>query len=502
MPNMDTLRLSDDDDNDDCDDQDDGTMAVSNLETATNTADHRPSTKSFLSRAFEPVTNLFKSKSHQRSPTPVDTEATSYCVDDLHSASSSSNAESLSPDKTTRRASESTDATDATTNDVSVKMGGHRLRHIDSGETASWWDNNDDVNEDDDDDITTADDNDDTTAEDITLNSSIEPAPPPPPPVQRQGTSAVAPLYRITRIESGEKAWWLDDSPSKEESPKPKVTPPSGPFRIRPVESGERAWWMADNNDSDSQPSETAAVATATAVPIATTTDSVDATATFTLRRTTTQSPSAGSDAWWMRSDNDDSGRATSEMSTATTQPLPPLPSTRSSPPAVVRSENNVSPRRIFLPLRLQHADSGELPWWMQSNDDESTSEPATATATSAPTSVTADNLLPEATIEYVAPIIAAMPRSRPTSSAFFDIEQLQELGDRASPEGVEDPALQQSLTRRPRTLFISRHTNIDDLLGGGCHQLSPVMDDRRFEAATAASTMRSPTPTTDFDLW
>ena len=72
-------------------------------------------------------------------------------------------------------------------------------------------------------------------------------------------------------------------------------------------------------------------------------------------------------------------------------------------------------------------------------------------------------------------------------------------LGDRASPEGIEDikphnenkrnsiydniPTVNEpekidlENLKTPTQLFISRHTNIDDLLGGSCHPMSPVMD-------------------------
>lgn len=377
----------------------------------------KPATKSFLSRAFEPVTNLFKSKSqlsHQRSPTPAsddndDNDATT-CNDDttLASDASSKDAKSLSPDKKSISSSVSvTVSLPGTTTKEIVKFG-HQLRHIDSGEATCWWEVNNSTNDTNDDTggATTADDNDndDTIADDITMNSYAEPPRQLAPVEQRQATPPKPeqpyPLfYRIKRIESGEKAWWMEDTPSQAEA----AAAAAGPAK------------------EATPPKETVS----------------------------------------------DSGHQTDVRTESKSE----------TPAHKIR----------YLPARIQHADSGELPWWMQTtNDDDDNDKDASETIASAPAAVAANN-------DSVASPTKPVDTFDMTGST---VSASHPLGDRASPEGVEDPAIQRSAHQASSSsaaaarqqssneLFISRHTNIDDLLGGSCHQLSPLLDDRRARAS------------------
>lgn len=105
--------------------------------------------------------------------------------------------------------------------------------------------------------------------------------------------------------------------------------------------------------------------------------------------------------------------------------------------------------------------------------------------------------------IRNISKLVAGLPEF-PTGNTIIEVVETTEtpLGDRASPEGVEDsknesdrlspydniPASlepkvynQVEMDRKAvisqSPIFISRHTNIDDLLGGSCHPLSPMMD-------------------------
>lgn len=111
----------------------------------------------------------------------------------------------------------------------------------------------------------------------------------------------------------------------------------------------------------------------------------------------------------------------------------------------------------------LRHIESGETAWWL--NDDSLKHKKKESS--------------PDSQISNSEEITNI-------DDTTYDIPP---LGDRASPEGLEDdtqlgrispydniPLKNSNLKDKPK-LFISRHTNIDDLLGGSCHLLSPVMD-------------------------
>lgn len=485
--------------------------------------------KSFLIRAFEPVTNLFKSKSatpHQRSPTPDETvatnddgdlsEATSYYVDEIQSTNSISGSidqdRSAVPVSATKSNSkkqstnDETDHIDPTNNQNSwmtttqgihesgtdqmepeVFGAGHKLRHIDSGEIG-WWEND----EDDDD----KNDNDDTLADDLTLNLTeasdrvdlrqVQLTPPPPDK-----------SYRIKRIESGEKAWWMDDSPSKEASPviKNRASPfaegsPKPKLKICHVQSGERAWWLSDSNDersaSEKQTDQTdhSNVKTELQLPI----------------KPNRRGDSSERTGWWLGSDSD-SGKATSEATTnvmnksytisrdsVDTEPLGVTEKSGST--AANSNENSVATETPNSGYRnrfnvIRHVYSGEKAWWMQDDSDA-------AAPNSASESTTAQSIAAIARdIASTSPKLTAIVDQQSqlpfvaTESTAPNTVDYDELGDRASPEGLEDSSRvggrrsPYDNVKTEKKLFISRHTNIDDLLGGSCHPLSPLLMER-----------------------
>lgn len=484
---------------------------------------------------------MFKSKSatpHQRSATPDDdtlandengdsSEATSYYVDEIQSTNSISG--SLDHDRSAVPAiptSKSTDETDPMNNnhnswmttpssvignnseheEESTDFGagmGHRLRHIDSGEIG-WWENDDDEDD-------SKNDNDDTLADDLTLNLTeasdtvdlrqVQLTPPPPPEK----------VYRIKRIESGEKAWWMDDSPSNEPSPvvKPRNSPltPLVNSKLSHVQSGERAWWLSDTNDESEKQTDQ-------------TDQSLYKTDNLAVASNNSHNQKRGDSsertAWWLGSDSD-SGKATSEATLNVMNKSYTISReseiddndekqrnhqrygvTEKSGSASNSTENSAEAngyRNRFSTIR--HVDSGEKAWWMQDESDvvaatsnnHSTSD-STATTT-APQSIAAIARDIGAIIESSAVVDDQQQQSQRT---FFVSVDYDELGDRASPEGLEDTSTTANGRQSPyenvnakssaKKLFISRHTNIDDLLGGSCHPLSPLLMER-FSSAS-----------------
>lgn len=141
----------------------------------------------------------------------------------------------------------------------------NKLRHIDSGELP-WW--------------MTADEDDDTIADDLTLNqteSETQPStesnddtgttnwscPPNEPNRLIEEEQAPKSMYRVTRIRSGERAWWMQndgndtdehrngtDSASNHEPMAEVDSSANYTFKIKRIESGEKAWWMSNDDPS------------------------------------------------------------------------------------------------------------------------------------------------------------------------------------------------------------------------------------------------------------
>lgn len=135
----------------------------------------------------------------------------------------------------------------------------NKLRHIDSGELP-WW--------------MSADDDNDTIADDITLNPSESETQASAElndgndtanwPLPSDTNQPSKPMYRITKICSGERAWWMDSDEvdkngtdtinNREESIEPD-TSAKFTFKIKRIESGEKAWWLT-NDDPETENTE------------------------------------------------------------------------------------------------------------------------------------------------------------------------------------------------------------------------------------------------------
>lgn len=151
----------------------------------------------------------------------------------------------------------------------------NKLRHIDSGELPWWMTTDDDNNNDD----TTADDItlNQTESENTQATASVDVSDSNGarnwlvPPEDRNQGDAKKSMYRITHIRSGERAWWMDSDGNEadnqkgqenvnnnnrkhEDSAEPENSA-NYTFKIKRIESGEKAWWMT-NDDPDTENTE------------------------------------------------------------------------------------------------------------------------------------------------------------------------------------------------------------------------------------------------------
>ncbi|KFB50313.1 hypothetical protein ZHAS_00018579 [Anopheles sinensis] len=382
---------------------------------------------------------------------------------------------------------------------------------------------------------------------------------------------------RVTRVESGERAWWMKSSenvatkssgeaskePSKEQTPE-SVGKKSPGYTVFKLEAEDEAWWeeaMADlarkEQSSGSSPSSTSGSREPSKEPSKEPTPEPRSQG-ITLTRVT-----SGEKAWWLYSSDKvneldsvaetqapneaESGESVRECSPVKAKPFKitriesgeqpwwmletsdaPVSRSGSKSNVVSRSNsfNSKSGAKQTSPTkyRITRVESGEKAWWMASDStEESGGSPRKLSSfveQHGEEEADQQNADIEAQVEQelqsITNFVAGLPKF-PTGD--FTIEQIEEtppLGDRASPEGVEDsrpsgraspydnipstmpisahnvspaPAIHVekgttvppvgSSTRKETQspIFISRHTNIDDLLGGSCHPLSPMMD-------------------------
>ncbi|KAL3284449.1 hypothetical protein HHI36_018608 [Cryptolaemus montrouzieri] len=281
---------------------------------------------------------------------------------------------------------------------------------------------------------------------------------------------------KIRHIQSGEIPWWLDETAQVPEGVQtyPNWVNENGMtsdgkvmYKIRKNESSNSSWWNETSETSESHGSRPTGVAECS--------HEENGNSGYKLRRN--DSAKIG---WWLDSSEnsnsgnqkknqaldgeyivqkDEHGRVLYEMrkNEAVNSKNQPLDSEHlelhklrhidsgdrswwlSSQENLAEDTQNVN--SLDVPkYNIRHQDSGEPAWWLQNEDDGGEN----------------DNQIP--------------------------------LGDRASPEGLEMPKEEGRLSPydnvpdvhskiRPNTLFISRHTNIDDILGGPSQIWSPLME-------------------------
>lgn len=279
----------------------------------------------------------------------------------------------------------------------------NKLRHIDSGELPWWLTETDDV----------------TMADDITLNQSETE---PDVSLVEGGSewlantsggagAGAAGVDNVWQMHNDDNTMYL--SPSIEA----KLAEPTAPlYKISHIKSGERAWWMDDNNNTVNSDSKDE-------LPYVADVELANSVAPHSLAIETDERSS------YMMSSDDS---------------------------------------RWKYPIKYVNMQDQDLeqPWWMKTEESS----------------------------EVAPPIIE---NRQSVKSPFNPINNIEydpmPLGDRASPEGLEDlhskhrlsasysfpVANEPSAPKNIKKLYISRFENVDDLLGGSCHTLSPMLLDR-----------------------
>lgn len=237
------------------------------------------------------------------------------------------------------------------------------------------------------------------------------------------------------RIDSGAKAWWMEED-KQNLTPEEKIIKKT----LRHMDSGEKPWWNDENAEVPSGVEQY-------------TSESQDENSGYVYK---VRHNDSDNKEWWLSTSSDNAN----DRST---------------------SENAIQPESLQQ-YRLRHIDSGERAWWFSST--ENLAEQQTTQS---------DNNKPIYKIRHQESGEKAWWMNPQKSDEESDEDELIPLGDRASPEGLETPrdeevqgrrtpydnVPQQGKAKRPThiPLFISRHTNIDDILGGNTQLLSPLMD-------------------------
>lgn len=319
-------------------------------------------------------------------------------------------------------------------------------------------------------------------------------------------------LTAIRPIESGDRAWWLDSESEKKKSTQSNENQKSPsekniPRKIRHIESGEKAWWMESNStnsenkqeiNDNSHPNSSAKSETNRINKKCKFADDekpwwLDSCANIPEgieRLTPPRKSSSDSEngeklnffklnpiesgdkkEWWVTSNENSSHSAKQDHSQNISQ-------NHSQSLSKSDSERNFPLRRI------RHIESGERPWWLSSakNIPEGIEKLPTP-----PPQEESDSSDSEVQV-YVPPIhIPPFPLHLPDD---------EPLGARRSPEGLETPRETEDYRGRASPYennhqfrrishsyqkgmnkYISRYTDIDDILGTSGQIYSPFMD-------------------------
>ncbi|XP_041673623.1 uncharacterized protein LOC121529745 isoform X3 [Drosophila eugracilis] len=339
------------------------------------------------------------------------------------------------------------------------EMPPYRLRHIDSGEEQAWWLRHDENGDDD-----------DTLAEE-TLNPLDDDAQEPSKGTwwsqEDQDSSSKVKLMPRSRITPEKDAWWLQDEEEAVETPR---------------ENGDL------NNNSEPH----------VEVTLRLPSNGSQRSSKGTPSKSGSNSKSGGSNPWWL------SGPARKMFNVqrvesgerAWWQEDPeetPQEEKENEPPPV---KPPTPPPRI-----IKHWESGERAWWLQ-EDTENTqipNQPSSDDEEQPVVVVCQQDSRDEVDLRLAPPTLVSQELS---TSFNFDAysERPPPLGQCASPvrcpspydniprSQVQEPpppspptltTLQPRFSPQARRagekLFISRHQNIDELLGGACRPLSPL---------------------------
>ncbi|KAJ2954029.1 hypothetical protein O0L34_g2240 [Tuta absoluta] len=323
-------------------------------------------------------------------------------------------------------------------------------------------------------------------------------------------------LKAIRHIESGERAWWLD-SPSDNNIQSAETKSPSDkniPKKIRHIESGERAWWLETNsseNKNDASQTQSDSAQQTNSGILMNSTESTDPNRPFKKCKFADEEK-----PWWL----DSSANIPEGVE-------------RLTPPRKSSSESEKSEKYNF--FKVRHIESGEQKdWWLTSNENSTNSKSQSATHNNVTQSQSgSEQRYPIRRIRHVESGerpwwlssnqnipegIEKLPPSQPQpDSDSSDSEEVQvyvppgqippfpinlpddePLGARRSPEGLETPKENEDYRDRASPYensrqynrrrgsnvyqkgaekYISRYTDIDDILGTGGQIYSPFMD-------------------------
>lgn len=350
------------------------------------------------------------------------------------------------------------------------------------------------------------------SADELSLD---KPSKPPPSPRSRDGPKteaeaksflmrALAPVTNFfkSRQDSGDRLNLLDSNSSENlsGSPKGKASPKLDKEErrklIKRIESGERAWWLDDSSevpegvqkftitcsqDGDVETGNVRGIFVVLLLQVV----------VLGKKLYKFVKQESGEAPWWLN-ENAEIPEGVEKYSSGSSKKSK-NGSKRSSPDS--RSEKK---SEFTHPYRIRHIDSGEKAWWMNSNENI----PGEAGKEDDENKISKFNKLWHQQSGEKAWWLMSNPNipdgvKKLTSSSESDSDSDKNdepLGDRASPEGLEasqtetgrlspyDNVPMKDDRQKPKRpthipLFISRHTNIDDLLGGSAQLLSPLMD-------------------------
>jgi len=342
------------------------------------------------------------------------------------------------------------------------EMPSYRLRHIDSGEEQAWWLRQDENGDDD-----------DTLAEE-TLNTLDDDLQEPSKSTwwsqDDQDSSSQVKLMPRSRITPEKDAWWLQDEDEAAKSP---------------IENGDL------NNNNNSEPH--------VEVTLRLPSNGSQRSSKSSASKNGSNPKSGGANPWWL------SGPARKMFNVQRVESgerawwqeeaeEPPQEEKESEPPPV---KPPTPPPRI-----IKHWESGERAWWLQ-DDTETNQLPVQASSDDEEQPVLVVINQQESRDEVDLRLAPPTLESQELSNSFnFDAhsERPPPLGQCASPVRCPSPydniprsqlqeppppptttltSLQPRFSPQTRRagekLFISRHQNIDELLGGACRPLSPL---------------------------
>ncbi|XP_063982677.1 uncharacterized protein Fhos isoform X2 [Diachasmimorpha longicaudata] len=301
---------------------------------------------------------------------------------------------------------------------------------------------------------------------------------------------------------SGEKPWWMDSNSENvpegvermsvcqdeisQETTVSTNLPDDGKFKTRiwRQDSGERPWWF----DTDEVKKVTSASS-----PVA----RKNSSRTSSERRNRLKHQQSGERAWWLSEDPTDVPEGIEVYPpVAIVSPISVSKSSGDNSVSLVEDETHTRSHH-----RISHVESGERAWWMDSNSNIPDGiQKITPDRETNSNSDDSDESLEKFDI-LQSHSVDTQSRSISTFPLQFPPPPNEPLGDRASPEGIENPpeppncyegrgspydnvqslgrsTPRKSYRKRPSTLplFIGNHTNIDDLLGQVTPRQSPIM--------------------------